>query len=133
LIHFYQREFWKDVTYITWLWIKFSGVQGAFPGGVMKLAEFRETLKMASPPDGSDTISESLWWDAKGDWAHAHGLVNDLSSPEAMAVHAYLHRKEGDTSNAAYWYSRAGRKFYRPVLEDEWVALVEGLVLDALS
>jgi impB/mucB/samB family len=26
-------------------------------------------------------------------------------------VHAYLHRKEGDQSNAAYWYSRAGKPF----------------------
>ncbi len=24
-------------------------------------------------------------------------------------VHAYLHRKQGDTSNAGYWYERAGK------------------------
>jgi len=24
-------------------------------------------------------------------------------------VHAYLHRKEGDQGNAAYWYARAGK------------------------
>jgi hypothetical protein len=44
-----------------------------------------------------------------------------------MAVHAYLHRKEGAASNADYWYQRAGRKFHRPTLEAEWTALVEGL------
>ncbi len=44
-----------------------------------------------------------------------------------MAVHAYLHRKEGSEWNADYWYKRAGRKFHRTSLEDEWSALVEGL------
>jgi len=45
-----------------------------------------------------------------------------------MAVHAYLHRKEGVKWNAEYWYSRASRKFARPTLEAEWEALVEGLL-----
>jgi hypothetical protein len=45
-----------------------------------------------------------------------------------MAVHAYLHRKEGSASNADYWYARAGRKFHRSNLEDEWEALVTGLL-----
>jgi hypothetical protein len=45
-----------------------------------------------------------------------------------MAVHAYLHRKEGEAWNADYWYKRAGRKFHRATLEAEWEALVEGLL-----
>lgn len=69
----------------------------------------------------------ALWWDARGDWAQAHGLVDELESPEGMAVHAYLHRKEGSASNAEYWYERAGRGFHRTTLEAEWEALVEGL------
>ncbi|MGD0632216.1 MAG: hypothetical protein ABR987_23065 [Terracidiphilus sp.] len=44
-----------------------------------------------------------------------------------MAVHAYLHRKEGEAWNADYWYKRAGRRFHRETLEAEWAALVEGL------
>jgi len=39
-----------------------------------------------------------------------------------------LHRKEGDATNAEYWYRRAGRGFHRPSLDDEWAALVEGLL-----
>jgi hypothetical protein len=46
---------------------------------------------------------------------------------EGMAVHAYLHRKEGAAGNAEYWYQRAGRRFHRATLADEWAALVEGL------
>jgi hypothetical protein len=45
-----------------------------------------------------------------------------------MAVHAYLHRKEGEQWNADYWYRLAGRGFHRPELADEWSALVEGLL-----
>ena len=53
----------------------------------------------------------ALWWDAKGDWARAHGMVDDLETPEGMAVHAYLHRKEGVEWNADYWYSARGAHF----------------------
>ncbi|MDE3162795.1 MAG: hypothetical protein KGL64_06005 [Acidobacteriota bacterium] len=71
---------------------------------------------------------EALWWDAKGDWARAHGLVDELETHEGMAVHAYLHRKEGVEWNAEYWYGRAGRRYRREKLEAEWAALVDGLL-----
>jgi hypothetical protein len=90
-------------------------------------ADFRASLIQETPPPGLSAPLAALWWDAKGDWAHAHGLVDELETREGMAVHAYLHRKEGAGSNADYWYARAGRAFYRPALEDEWTALVEGL------
>jgi hypothetical protein len=93
----------------------------------MDAEEFRRSLKDAEPPAGLTAPMASLWWDAKGDWARAHGLVDELETPEGMAVHAYLHRKEGEAWNADYWYERAGRGFYRAALEDEWVALVDGL------
>ena len=44
-----------------------------------------------------------------------------------MAVHAYLHCKEGNATNADYWYARAGCEFQRQTLEAEWEALVEGI------
>jgi hypothetical protein len=55
-------------------------------------------------------------------------LVDDLETVDGMAVHAYLHRKEGSASNADYWYQRAGRSFHRATLDDEWAALVEELL-----
>jgi hypothetical protein len=97
-------------------------------GGVgMKAEEFRATLGASEPPVGLSAPVQALWWDAKGDWARAHGLVDDLETVEGMAVHAYLHRKEGEAWNADYWYKRAGRKYHRETLEAEWTALVEGL------
>lgn len=91
--------------------------------------EFNSSLAGEWPPEGLKVPLAALWWDAKGDWARAHSLVNDLETAEGMAVHAYLHRKEGASWNADYWYGRAGRAFYRPALEEEWQALVEGLML----
>ena len=93
----------------------------------MKADEFRASLALDSPPADVSVPLKALWWDAKGDWARAHGLVDSLETAEGMAVHAYLHRKEGNLGNAGYWYSRAGRKFHRLELDDEWAALVEGV------
>lgn len=93
----------------------------------MKPSEFSASLNSAAPPPDLPAPLEALWWDAKGDWARAHSLVDELETQEGMAVHAYLHRKEGVESNAEYWYQRAGRRFHRPTLEAEWEALLEGL------
>ncbi|HKF46770.1 MAG TPA: hypothetical protein VKB38_05385 [Terracidiphilus sp.] len=93
----------------------------------MTAQEFRATVAADGPQVGLPATLEALWWDAKGDWGRAHALVDELETPDGMAVHAYLHRKEGATSNAEYWYQRAGKSYYRPRLEDEWEALVEGL------
>jgi hypothetical protein len=93
----------------------------------MNAKEFRDTLKLQTPPHELAAPLMALWWDAKGEWALAHSLVDELETQEGMAVHAYLHRKEGAASNADYWYGRAGRSFHRPALEAEWDALVTGL------
>jgi hypothetical protein len=94
----------------------------------MRVEAFRASLTADAPPGGLSAPLEALWWDARGDWAKAHGLVDELETKDGMGVHAYLHRKEGSESNANYWYDRAGRTYYRTALEDEWQALVEGLL-----
>ncbi len=94
----------------------------------MTPGEFKASVAETAPPNGLTPPLAALWWDAKGDWTPAHALVDELETVEGMAVHAYLHRKEGSASNADYWYSRAGRDFHRPTLEAEWAALVEGLL-----
>jgi len=89
--------------------------------------ELRASLQNEAPADGLEAPLAALWWDAKGNWAAAHALVDELESQEGMAVHAYLHRKEGELWNADYWYERAGRSFYRAELDEEWAALVAGI------
>ena len=94
----------------------------------MNSAEFTASVADEAPRIELSAPLAALWWDAKGDWARAHALVDELETVDGMAVHAYLHRKEGSASNADYWYGRAGRAYHRPALEAEWAALVEGLL-----
>jgi hypothetical protein len=93
----------------------------------MTAKDFRKTLAREFPPEGLEAPLSALWWDAKGDWVQAHSLVDELETRDGMAVHAYLHRKQGVGWNADYWYERAGRTFYRDSLDAEWEVLVEGL------
>lgn len=94
----------------------------------MDLETLKISLQSEKPPSGLTVPVEALWWDAHGNWSRAHDLVNDLEIPDAMAVHAYLHRKEGDNWNADYWYRRAGRRYRRTSLDEEWEALAAGLL-----
>jgi hypothetical protein len=43
-------------------------------------------------------------------------------------IHAYLHRKEGDLSNARYWYRQAGRKPATGTLGEEWEELLRDVL-----
>ncbi len=94
----------------------------------MTLDEFRATLGDAAPPAGLSTALKGLWWDGKGDWGEAHRHAQEQDDRIGAAVHAYLHRKEGDLANAGYWYSRAGRRMPGGSLEVEWAALTEELL-----
>lgn len=89
------------------------------------LTEFNTSLNADEPEASLSVQLKSLWYDAKGNWQLAHQQVDHLSDRESAWVHAYLHRKEGDTANADYWYRRAGQR--RPVvsLQEEWAELVE--------
>lgn len=103
-------------------------IEQRWAGTEMTPQEFQTSIAEDSPPPNLSAPLVALWWDAKGDWTRAHALVDELETTDGMAVHAYLHRKEGAATNANYWYQRAGRNFHRPALDDEWTALVEGLL-----
>jgi hypothetical protein len=89
----------------------------------MTIAEFR-----SSRPDELDGALLALWWDSKGDWEKAHEVAQDVEGVQGAWVHAYLHRKEGDQSNASYWYRRAGRSVAKGDLDVEWQQIVEELL-----
>ncbi len=93
----------------------------------MTMQQFQASLAGQSPTPELSAPLRALWWDAKDDWARAHAQVDDLDTPQAMAVHAYLHRREGDLGNANYWYRRAGVSARSGSLEAEWTSLVEML------
>ncbi len=86
----------------------------------MTLEEFRASLSAPSPPPSIGLALAGLWWDAKGDWTRAHESAQQDEGRQGSWVHAYLHRKEGDASNAGYWYRRAGKPHSRLSFDDEW-------------
>jgi hypothetical protein len=94
----------------------------------MTVDEFRQSITGDKPPAGLTHALAGLWWDAKGDWKQAHESAQKDEGPEGSLVHAYLHRKEGDQDNAAYWYGRAGKAVCRESLDAEWLSIVKGLL-----
>ncbi len=94
----------------------------------MTLEEFRASLKAKSPPGETGDLLVALWHEAKGDWDKAHEFAQSVENADGAWVHAYLHRKEGDSSNASYWYRRANKPFAEISLEQEWEQLVEAFL-----
>lgn len=93
----------------------------------LSLSAFLASIAADDPPP-LDAPLRALWLDAKGDWDGAHKCVDALSEPDAMRVHAYLHRKEGDAWNAGYWYRRAGRAPHQGTLAEEWREIATALL-----
>ena len=93
----------------------------------MTLDAFEATLKDARPPKVARALV-ALWHDARGDWNAAHEVAQQVEDAAGAWVHAYLHRKEGDPSNAAYWYRRAGQPVAHDALEDEWRRITTALL-----
>ena len=87
---------------------------------VMDLAAFRASLSASEPPADLSHALRALWLDARGDWDGAHDAAQADEGGAGDWVHAYLHRKEGDAGNAAYWYRRARKPVCRDSLEGEW-------------
>ena len=85
--------------------------------------EARDLLETAKPaqllasgvlvnPDEGDAMMAGLWlWH---DWlGESHTISQKLHSPTGSFWHAIMHRREGDFSNAKYWYAKCAK---HPVL-----------------
>jgi hypothetical protein len=93
----------------------------------MTVDDYLASLKDGALPSGLSAPLQSLWQEARGDWDAAHKIIQAQDTRDAAWVHAYLHRKEGDAANAAYWYRRAKRPVCDEVLEVEWRDIVDTL------
>jgi len=94
----------------------------------VELEAFIASLDAPEPPAGLPAPLAALWTDARGDWDGAHALAQDAPGVDGAWVHAYLHRKEGDPANAAYWYRRAGQPVCDASLSEEWHAIARALL-----
>jgi hypothetical protein len=91
------------------------------------LEEFKASLAASGPPDVAPPLL-ALWRDARGEWEAAHTIAQDIDNPTGAWIHAYLHRKEGDLGNAAYWYRHANQPVASDSLDEEWQRIVVALL-----
>ena len=75
-------------------------------------ASLTQAVGDIDPKRNSEWIS-GLWLLA-GDIDRSHTLSQDISNREGSFLHAIMHRREGDFSNAKYWFNRVGK---HPVLD----------------
>jgi hypothetical protein len=94
----------------------------------MNLQDFRNSIAADAPPADMSPALAGLWWDLKGDWTRAHDAVNEEENAAAAWVHAYLHRKHGDTSNAAYWYEHVRKPASTKPFNEEWEEIARSLL-----
>ena len=94
----------------------------------MTLDDFKRTVSAVVPPENISPALRALWHDARGDWESAHSVAQAIEDESGAWVHAYLHRKEGDATNAAYWYRRARKPVATDALPDEWEHIVSALL-----
>jgi len=95
----------------------------------MTREEFESSLTAAEPPDELSPYLTALWHERRGDWKKAHEIVQEINTDTAAHIHAYLHRKEPDESNARYWYGQAREPFPSgQSFAEEWESLVKGLL-----
>ena len=89
----------------------------------MTLEQFIQSIEDESLPYYINPLLEALWWERHGNWVKAHKIIQEIHSKDSALVHAYLHHREGDTSNANYWYQTAGESAFNGTMEEEWEKL----------
>jgi hypothetical protein len=94
----------------------------------MTLEELEKSLSGPLPPPNLPPVLAALWWAGKENWKRAHELAQSQDNHAGAWVHAYLHRKEGDTSNAKYWYRQAQKSFPACSTEAEWKEICKELL-----
>ena len=94
----------------------------------MTLDDLKMTLAHDTPPGDLSDELRAMWLSSREGWEAGHVIVQHIESAAAAWVHAHLHRIEGDHTNAAYWYRRAGQPVCQAPLEAEWDQIASELL-----
>jgi hypothetical protein len=89
---------------------------------------FKSSLSLTDPPESISEYARALWYAGKGNWEKAHNIIQEIDDKLSARIHAFLHRQEGDLSNAGYWYKRAGEQIPTVNTDEEWEQLVSQFV-----
>lgn len=97
---------------------------------MITLDEFRQLIaeKANKSPSFLPLPLQALWYDQVEGWEKAHQILGDATDFDSAWVHAYLHRKEGDSSNARYWYRQAGLSESQAEFDQEWEQIARHLL-----
>jgi hypothetical protein len=111
-----------------------SHLHGALPGILITADMTPEALEKSAlsgddMPVDLSPARQALWLARAGKWHQAHERCQNISGGAGSWIHAHLHRQEGDHSNAAYWYSLAGKSVpaKNVTINQEWYELVAAL------
>jgi hypothetical protein len=88
-------------------------------GGTCSSAEARGLLKASRLPPAV-LAGLYLYFSC---WDDAHGVAQDLETPEGSYWHAIVHRQEPDPGNAGYWFRHLGRHPIFPALRERAAAI----------
>ena len=94
----------------------------------MDYESFIKSISAEEPPAELSPYLNALWYDAKERWEMSHNIAQDINDRNGSWIHAYLHRKEGDSANAGYWYNKAGKAFPLVSLKEEWTLMVKAFI-----
>ncbi len=96
----------------------------------MKTAsELKKHALSGSPlPADLPPALQALWLDIAGEWDEAHTASQQGDPVEGAWVHAYLHRKQGDISNASHWYHQASQPVCTDTVDAEWDSITTSLL-----
>jgi hypothetical protein len=89
----------------------------------LSVDEFKASFSLSEPAEGLTLQEKALWFAGKSDWDTAHQIVQDMNDKFSSRIHAFLHRQEGDISNARYWYNKAGANMPALSIDEEWEEL----------
>jgi hypothetical protein len=91
---------------------------------------FVRSLDLGAPPPLAPLL-RAAWYGLHGDWELAHELAQAQDDRGGARVHAWLHRVEGDLTNANYWYRRAGTEPCERDTRTEGLEIVRELLAGA--
>ena len=94
----------------------------------MDYLEFINSVNNDTPPNLNSQLLLAMWYSLKDEWDSSHEIVQDINSNEAAWIHAYLHKIEGDTSNAKYWYNKATKNTLDLSTQDEVEEIIKFLL-----
>jgi hypothetical protein len=92
----------------------------------MKLDSMESDLLKRLAQPHLPEIVRALYFVGVDNWHAAHQIAQKKEGdPMYDRIHAFLHRVEGDTYNAGYWYKRIGQDMPNITLQEEWLLLAK--------